>query len=86
MEELEQDVDQTSSRSSAVSGSLDNMRRSLSAQGLNLRGDIASAEELMKINLDKAQQALQNHDAKNAKKYLGLAQGNLEKIEKFLGH
>jgi hypothetical protein len=86
MEELEQSVDQTSSRSTAVSSSLDNMRHSLSAQGLNLRGDIASAEELMKINLDKAQQAMQNHDPKNAKKYLGLAQGNLEKIEKFLGH
>ena len=86
LEELEHDVDQTSSRSNAVSSSLDNMRRSMSAQGLNLRGDIASAEELMKINLDKAQQAIQNHDAKSAKKYLGLAQGNLEKIEKFLGH
>jgi len=86
LEGLEQDVDQTSSRSNAVSGSLDNMRRSLTAQGLNLRGDIASAEELMKINLDKAQQAMQNHDAKGARKYLNLAQGNLQKIEKFLGH
>jgi len=86
LQEVEQDVDQASSRSSAVSGTLDNMRHSLSAQGLNLRADIASAEELMKINLDKAQQAVQNHDPKNAKKYLGLAQGNLEKIEKFLGH
>ena len=86
LEELEQDVDQTSSRSNAVSDSLDHMRRSLSSQGLNLRGDIASSQELMKINLDKAQQALQNHDAKSARKYLTVAQSQLEKIEKFLGH
>jgi len=40
----------------------------------------------MKINLDKAQQPLQARDAKGAKKYLVIAQAQLEKIEKFLGH
>lgn len=85
MQELEQDADQTSSRATAVSDSLDNMRRQLGSQGLSLRGDIASAQEMMKTNLDKAQQALQNHDTKNARRYLNIAQAQLEKIEKFLG-
>jgi hypothetical protein len=86
MEELEQDVDQISSRAVAASDSLDGMRRELSTQGLNLRGDIASSEELMKSNLDKARRALQNQDAKNARRYLTMAQAQMEKIEKFLGH
>jgi serine/threonine-protein kinase len=86
MEELEQDVDQISSRAVAASDSLDGMRRELGTQGLNLRGDIASSEELMKSNLDKARRALQNQDAKNARRYLTMAQAQMEKIEKFLGH
>jgi len=86
IEELETDVDQTASRASAANASIDTMRRQLSSQGLNLRGDIASAQELMKTNLDRAQQALQNHDTKNARRYLNMAQANMEKIEKFLGH
>ena len=86
LEELEHDVDQASSRSNAVSDTLDSLRRSMSSQGVNLRTDIASAQELMKINLDKAQQALQAHDAKSARKYLNIGQAQLEKIEKFLGH
>jgi eukaryotic-like serine/threonine-protein kinase len=86
LEELEQDVDQTASRASAASDSLDNMRRQMSAQGLSLRGDIASAQELMKTNLQKAQQALQNGDTKNARRYLNMAQAQVDKIEKFLGH
>jgi len=86
IQELEQDVDQTSSRATVASESLGNIRRQLSAQGLNLRGDIAVAEETMKVNLDKARQALQNGDTKNARRYLNIARAQTEKIEKFLGH
>jgi serine/threonine-protein kinase len=86
IEELEQDVDQTSSRAVAASDSLDSMRRQLSSQGLNLRGDISSSEEMMKVNLDKARRALQNQDTKSARRYLTMAQAQMEKIEKFLGH
>jgi eukaryotic-like serine/threonine-protein kinase len=85
-ETVEQDVDETSSRATAANDSLDNMRRTLSADGLNLRGDIASSQELMKSNLDRARQALQNHDLKNARRYLTMAQAQMDKIEKFLGH
>ena len=86
VEVVEQDVDQTSSRAVAATQSLDNLGKQLSLQGLNLRGDIVSAQELMNTNLDRARQALQNHDTKNARRYLTMAQAQQDKIEKFLGH
>jgi hypothetical protein len=54
-------------------------------QGLSLRGDVSSAQELMKTHLAKAQAALQNQDAAGAKKYLDLAEGDVARIDKFLG-
>jgi hypothetical protein len=62
------------------------MRQTLSSQGLNLRGDIVSAQELMNSNLERARQALANHDTQSARKYLDMAQAQQNKIEKFLGH
>jgi hypothetical protein len=40
----------------------------------------------MKANLSKAENALQQKDAAKAKKHIGLAQGDLEALEHFLGH
>ncbi|MGA8152341.1 MAG: serine/threonine-protein kinase [Terriglobales bacterium] len=85
MEQVEKEVDQLSSRTGAVNDSLDNMRREQSAQGFGLRGDIASTQESLKIHMSKAQQALQNQDVKSAKRYLDLAEPEIEKLEKFLG-
>ncbi len=85
LDELEQQVDQLSSRAGAVNSSLDTLQRQQSAQGYGLRGDIASTQELMKTHLAKAQQALQNQDTKNAKKYSDLAEAELATLEKFLG-
>jgi serine/threonine protein kinase len=85
LEELEQTVDQLSSRAAAVDGSLDNLRRQQAAQGYGLRGDISSTQEMMKIHLSRAQQALQNQDVKNAQKYSDMAASEVEKLEQFLG-
>jgi serine/threonine protein kinase len=85
LEELEQRVDQLSSQASSVNDSLDNLRKQQSAQGLSLRGDVASAQELMKTHMAKAQAALQNRDAIGAKKYLDLAEGDVARLAKFLG-
>ncbi|HXJ89517.1 MAG TPA: serine/threonine-protein kinase [Candidatus Binatia bacterium] len=86
MEGLEQQADQLSSRVNAINESLDNLRNQQSAQGYSLRSDIASAQELMKTHLAKAQAALQNQDAAGAKKYLDLAEGDAARLDKFLGH
>jgi serine/threonine protein kinase len=85
LEELEKQADQLSSQSASINESLDSLRRQQSAQGLSLRGDIASAQELMKTHLAKAQAALQNRDPAGAKKYLDLAEGDVSRIDKFLG-
>jgi serine/threonine protein kinase len=84
-EKLEQQADQLSSRASAVSQSIDGLRKQQSAQGYGLRGDISSSQERMENYMSKAQAALQAQDAKNTKKYLELAETEVEKLEKFLG-
>jgi eukaryotic-like serine/threonine-protein kinase len=85
-EEVEHRYDDIDSRSSTVSQSLDNLKRQQAASGYGLRGDIVSAEQRMKTDISKAQFAMQKQDTKNAKKYLDMAEAELQTIEKFLGH
>jgi eukaryotic-like serine/threonine-protein kinase len=85
LDQIRQGADQLSSRASAVSQSLDGLRRAQSAQGLGLRGDIVASEQRMQANLSTAQSAMDKQDAEKAKKYLGLADVEVEKLEKFLG-
>jgi serine/threonine protein kinase len=84
-EEVEHRYDDIDSRSAAVSQSLDNLKRQQAASGYGLRGDIVSTEQRMKTDLSKAQFAMQKQDTKSAKKYLDMAEAELQTIEKFLG-
>jgi serine/threonine-protein kinase len=83
--ELEQLVDNLSAREAAVNSSLENLQRQQAAQGVGLRGDMAAAQERMKIHLAKAQEALQDRDVERAQKQADQAEADLEKLEKFLG-
>ena len=85
-EEVERKYDEVDSRSTAASQSLDNLKRQQAASGYGLRGDIVSAEQRMRTDLNKAQYYMQKQDSKNAKKYLDMADAELQTIEKFLGH
>jgi hypothetical protein len=85
VEENEHRYDDIDSRSAAVSTSLDNIQRQQAAAGYGLRGDIVSAQQRMRIDLGKAQTAMQKQDTKGAKKYLDMAEAELTTIEKFLG-
>ncbi|MHB8502766.1 MAG: serine/threonine protein kinase [Candidatus Acidiferrales bacterium] len=85
-EEVEQKYDDLDSRSAAASQSLDTLQQQQAAAGYGLRGDIVSAQQRMKADLNKAQYFMQNQDSKNAKKYLAMAEAELQTIEKFLGH
>ena len=85
-EEVEQKFTEVDSRSTAATQSLDNLKRQQAASGYGLRSDIVSAEERMKADLNKAQYYMQKQDSKNAKKYLDMADAELQTIEKFLGH
>ena len=85
-EEVERKYDEVDSRSTAASQTLDNLKRQQAASGYGLRSDIVSAEQRMKTDLNKAQYYMQKQDSKNAKKYLDMADAELQTIEKFLGH
>ena len=85
-EEVEQRYVDLNSRSTAVSQSLDTLKQQQARQGYGLRTDIVAAEQRMQSNLTKAQYFMQRQDTKNAKKYLDMAEGELQTIEKFLGH
>jgi eukaryotic-like serine/threonine-protein kinase len=85
LEEVEHQADQLNSRASALSQSIEGLRRQQSAQGYGLRGDIVASEERMKTDLSKAQSALEQQNAAKAKKFLDMAEVEVEKLEKFLG-
>ena len=85
LDELDEQIDHLSSREAAVNASLDNLRRQEEAQGLGLRGDVSAAQERVKIQVGKAQQALLAQDITHAKKYANQAETDLEFLEKFLG-
>ena len=85
LDKLQDELDQLSSRARAAKDSVENLRRQQNAQGLNLRGDMAAAEDRMGSDLDKAQAALQNQNAKDARRYMEKAEADLETLEKFMG-
>jgi serine/threonine-protein kinase len=85
VEEIERQMDQLASRAASVHDSLENLRRQQAAQGLGLRGDIASAQQRMDTYEGRAQAAMQKEDIRGAKKYMELAEPEIEKLEKFLG-
>jgi eukaryotic-like serine/threonine-protein kinase len=85
LDKLQDELDQLSSRARAAKDSVENLRRQQNAQGLNLRGDIAAAEDRMGVDIDKAQAALQNQNAKDARRYMEKTEAEVETLEKFLG-
>ncbi|HYL12290.1 MAG TPA: protein kinase [Terriglobales bacterium] len=85
LEELEKQIDQLASRAASVHDSLETLRRQQAAQGLGLRGDIVSSQERMQTYMGKAQAAAGSGDARGSRKYIELAQQEIEKLEKFLG-
>jgi serine/threonine-protein kinase len=85
LKDAEQQADQLGSRAAAISEGLDTLRRAQAAQGYGLRGDIAAAEEMMKTDLARAQDALQQGDGAKAKEFLNKADAQASIIERFQG-
>ena len=85
LKDSEKQFDQLTSRAAAISDGLDTMRHAQAAQGYGLRGDIATAEQLMKTDLARAQDALQQQDGAKAKEYLDKAEVQASIIERFQG-
>jgi hypothetical protein len=82
---VEHEADQLSSRAAAVNASLDNLQKQMSAQGLGMRGDMVAAQQQMQTYVAKAQAAVAAQDVQSARRYLDLAEPQVEKLEKFLG-
>jgi eukaryotic-like serine/threonine-protein kinase len=83
---LEDEADQLNIRAATASHSVDTLRQQQAAAGYNLRGDIASSQERAQAYLAKGNAALKAQDVVNAKKYFDLADAEINKLEKFLGH
>ncbi|HTP67704.1 MAG TPA: serine/threonine-protein kinase [Dongiaceae bacterium] len=82
----EDDADKINVRAATVQNSVETLRRQQQAAGYNLRADISSSQDRMQAYLAKGNAALKAQDLKNAQKYFDLAEGELGKLEKFLGH
>jgi hypothetical protein len=83
--EVTEQLEQLGAREAALNSSLDNLVQQQSQQGLGLRGDMVEARASMKTYLDKAQASVQAQDVEKSRKYLKLAEAQIEKLEKFLG-
>jgi serine/threonine-protein kinase len=83
---LEDEADKLNVRAATASRSVDTLRHQQAASGYNLREDIASAQERMQLYLAKANAALKAKDTAGAQKYFDLADAEISKVEKFLGH
>ena len=83
---LEDEADRLNIRAATASRSVDTLRQQQQAEGYNLRGDIASAAERMQMYIAKGDAALKAKDMANAHKYYDLADAEISKVEKFLGH
>ncbi|HXH68126.1 MAG TPA: protein kinase [Candidatus Limnocylindrales bacterium] len=83
---MEDEADRLNIRAATASRSVDTLRQQQQAAGYNLRADIASAADRMQMYLAKGDAAVKAKDMANAQKYLDLAEAEISKIEKFLGH
>jgi ribosomal protein S20 len=61
------------------------LRKQMSAGGNNLRADISSSQTRMKMYMDKFDAAMNAGDPVAAKKYMGLAEHEVDTLEKFFG-
>jgi hypothetical protein len=86
IEKAEDEADKLNIRAAAATHSVDTLRQQQTAAGYNLRADIAASEERMQLYLAKGNAALKTEDLKGARKYFDLADAELTKLEKFLGH
>ena len=72
-------------RANSIKGSIHTLQQQQAASGLNMRGDIVTTQQRMELYLNEAESAGKSGDPVAMKKYLGSAEREIEKLEKFLG-
>ena len=84
--DLERQLTDLSSRAAALSGIIDARRKDLlENMGAGLRSDLTAAENRMKSNIGRAEQALQSRDAEGIRYYIDLAKTDVEELERTFG-
>jgi serine/threonine-protein kinase len=84
LQEVRESIALIGVRASGIRTSLQSLQSSQGRQGLNLRGDMQSAANLMNTYLDGAEAALNAGDVAQARSFLDKAEPQVQKLEKFL--
>jgi eukaryotic-like serine/threonine-protein kinase len=85
LEAIDGELDQLAVRASALASSLNRLREQQARQGLGLRADMVARLESMRVNLSRAQEAVDRGDAARAAKLHDAARRDIEALERFLG-
>jgi len=85
LEELEDRMTPLEGRATAVKDSVQHLRQQQERAGYSLRQDISASESNMEMYMGKAETALNSHNPEAAKKYMDMAEREIEKLEKFFG-
>ncbi len=84
--ELTDQHDKLAVRAQSENDSVENLRKQMAASGNNLRSDISASQSRMTMYMTKSEAALNAGDPVAAKKYMSLAEREVETLEKFFGH
>jgi serine/threonine-protein kinase len=84
--ELSEMHDKLAVRAQTENDSVEHLRKQMAAGGNNLRSDISAAQTRMKMYMDKFDAAMNAGDPEAAKKYMSLAEREVETLEKFFNH
>jgi serine/threonine-protein kinase len=85
LEELEDRMTPLAGRANAVKDSVEHLRQQQESAGFSLRHDISASLSSMEQYMGKADAALNSRNPEAAKKYMDLAEREIEKLEKFFG-
>ncbi|MBB5056612.1 serine/threonine-protein kinase [Granulicella aggregans] len=85
LDAVETQIDGLKARAASVNASLITMQRSMQQSGMSLRGDMASKQASMNLNLRKAEEAFNAQDPDRATRFANLTEPDLKALETFLG-
>jgi serine/threonine-protein kinase len=85
LEELGDRMTPLAGRANAVKDSVEHLRQQQERAGFSLRHDISASLSSMEQYMGKADAALNSRNPEAAKKYMDLAEREIEKLEKFFG-
>jgi hypothetical protein len=87
LNEVREQYNELSVRASASKTSLDSITQQMRSQGgLGLRRDIVEAQTRLDYQMKEAMDSIRSGDVNGAREHLQFASGNLQVIDKFLGH